>query len=490
MSGYAFTLSGDCAANGNVTLALADARACTITADDIAPTLKVTTTVVNNNGGTLTPAGVVAHVRLGGADVSGSPQAGSATGTTYTLAVNTYNVAANAVTGYTLSVAGDCAANGNVTLAVGNVKACTITADDIAPTLKVTASVTNNGGGTLTPADLVAHVRLGGADVSGSPAAGSATGTTYTLSAATYNVAANAVTGYTLTVAGDCAANGNVTLAVGNAKACTITADDVAPTLKVVTQVVNDDGGTRTPASVTARVTGPSTNLSGAGSTTGTTYTLVAGRQYAVAADAVTGYTQLVTDGCAAITLQLAQNSTCTITLNDIQPVLTVRVLVDDNGTGQNDSPEAFTVHIAQGGVDVGSGPGDGTGHDFPLDAGSYAVDADGPAGYSSEVSDACAPSGTVALAVGDRKTCTITKIAGSPTLKVITTVVNDNGGTATPSAFSMHVKRGGADAVGSPQPGSAAAPTSCCRSAPTRSRAAGPRATRRRTPATAPPGT
>ncbi len=457
VSGYTLTVGGDCAANGNVVLALADAKACTITADDIAPTLQVTTSVTNNNGGTLTPAGVSAHVRLNGTDVSGSPATGSTTGTTYTLSAGTYNVAANAVTGYTLTVAGDCAANGNVTLAVGNAKACTITADDIAPTLKVTMSVTNNDGGTLAPADMLAHVRLNGADVSGSPQAGSTTGTTYTLSVGAYNVAADSVTGYTLTVAGDCAANGNVALAVGNAKACTITADDVAPKLTVVTQVVNDNGGTRTPASITARVTGTSTNLSGPGSTTGTTYTLVAGRQYAVAADAVTGYTQLVSDGCASLTLTLAQNRTCTITLNDIQPVLTVRLLVDDNGTGQNDAPDAFTVHISQGATEVGSGPGDGTGRDFPLNAGSYAVDADGPAGYSSVVTDACAPSGTVALAVGDRKTCTITKIAGSPTLKVVSAVINDNGGTATPANFNMHVKRSGADVVGSPQPGAAA---------------------------------
>ena len=39
-------------------------------------------------------------------------------------------------------------------------------------------------------------------------------------------------------------ANGTITLALGQNLTCTITASDTAPTLKVVTTVINDNGGT------------------------------------------------------------------------------------------------------------------------------------------------------------------------------------------------------------------------------------------------------
>lgn len=55
-------------------------------------TLIVKKTVQNNNGGTLGSGAFNVHVKSGGVDVSGSPAAGSATGTTYNLAPGTYTV--------------------------------------------------------------------------------------------------------------------------------------------------------------------------------------------------------------------------------------------------------------------------------------------------------------------------------------------------------------------------------------------------------------
>ena len=69
-----------------MTLALGQNLTCTITVDDVAPTLRVITTVVNNSGGTAVACDFSAHVRLNGAEVGGSPQAGvGAPGTLYTL---------------------------------------------------------------------------------------------------------------------------------------------------------------------------------------------------------------------------------------------------------------------------------------------------------------------------------------------------------------------------------------------------------------------
>ncbi len=48
------TWGGDCNADGTITLAPGDEAICTITNDDISPTLKVVKNITNNNGGTVT----------------------------------------------------------------------------------------------------------------------------------------------------------------------------------------------------------------------------------------------------------------------------------------------------------------------------------------------------------------------------------------------------------------------------------------------------
>ena len=253
MSGYTPSGSGACNAAGAVTLALGQNLTCTITVDDIAPTLRVITNVVNNEGGTLTAADFTAHVKTGTIDVVGSPQPGSATGTVYPLSAGTtYTVSADVVAGYSLGITGTCATNGNITLQPGQNATCTVMATDNPPTLRVFTTVVNDNGGTLAPGNFPAHIRAGGTDVNGSPQTGTSTGTLYTLSAGVvYTVAADAVTNYSLTVSGDCAANGTITLQLDQDRACTITANDVGPTLRVVTNVVNDNGGTRAPADFT-----------------------------------------------------------------------------------------------------------------------------------------------------------------------------------------------------------------------------------------------
>ena len=92
-------------------------------------TLNVATQVVNDNGGTKNPGDFNVHVLGGGTGVPGSPRAGS--GTAYTLAAGTYVVAPDAVAGYSVSVGGDCAGDGTVTLAPAQARSCTVTADDV-----------------------------------------------------------------------------------------------------------------------------------------------------------------------------------------------------------------------------------------------------------------------------------------------------------------------------------------------------------------------
>ena len=129
------------------------------------------TTVVNNNGGTAVAANFSAHVRQSGTEVTGSPQAGvGAPGTLYTLTAGTYAVTADGVSGYTPTGSGACSAAGAVTLTLGQNLTCTITVDDVAPTLRVITTVVNNSGGTAVAASFSAHVRQNGAEVDGQSA--------------------------------------------------------------------------------------------------------------------------------------------------------------------------------------------------------------------------------------------------------------------------------------------------------------------------------
>ena len=464
LAGYTLSVSGDCTAGGSITLQEGQARTCTITADDIAPTLRVITNVVNNEGGTLGPAGFTAHVRTGGFDVANSPQAGSATGTVYTLSAGpTYTVSADAAAGYSLGITGTCATNGNITLALGQNATCTIMATDNPPTLRVFTTVVNDNGGTLAPGNFLAHIRAGGTDVNGSPQTGTSTGTLYTLSAGVnYTISADAVANYSLSVSGDCAANGTITLQLDQDRSCTITANDIGPTLRVVTNVVNDNGGTRAAADFTVHVRQGANDVAtspqpGVGAP-GTLYTLSAG-SYTVSADAFTGYTFAITGDCAAngtITLSLGQARSCTITANDVAPTLRVITTVVNNSGGTAVAAN-FSAHVRQNGTEVTGSPQAGVGAPgtlYTLSAGTYAVTADGVSGYTPTGSGACNASGAVTLTPGQNLTCTITVDDVAPTLRVITTVLNNSGGTAVAGSFSAHVRQNGTEVTGSPQAG------------------------------------
>ena len=108
----------------------------TITVPTCSPppaTLHVIKQVVNNSGGSATVSSFSLHVKLAGADVTGSPQSGAGTpGTAYSLAAGTYAVSEVVNAGYAATFSGDCNSSGSVTLASGADKTCTITNDDIA----------------------------------------------------------------------------------------------------------------------------------------------------------------------------------------------------------------------------------------------------------------------------------------------------------------------------------------------------------------------
>ena len=84
-------------------------------------------------------------------------------------------------------------------------------------------------GGTSASSDFTVSVKTGGVDVSGSPLAGAVSpGTSYSLAAGTYNVSEIAKPFYTQSFSGpDCDSSGNIILAGGDDKICTIVNTDV-----------------------------------------------------------------------------------------------------------------------------------------------------------------------------------------------------------------------------------------------------------------------
>ncbi|PJC53265.1 MAG: hypothetical protein CO029_03700, partial [Candidatus Magasanikbacteria bacterium CG_4_9_14_0_2_um_filter_41_10] len=117
-AGYSQTGSGDCSG----TIVAGETKTCTITNDDIAPQLIVNKIVVNDSGG----AKVISEFPLfidGGSVTSGVVS---------TTSIGSHTVSETSDFHYMSVIGGDCATDGTITLALGDVKTCTITNDDIA----------------------------------------------------------------------------------------------------------------------------------------------------------------------------------------------------------------------------------------------------------------------------------------------------------------------------------------------------------------------
>ena len=186
-------------------------------------------------------------------------------------------------------------------------------------TLRVIKQVVNDNGGTKGAGDFSLHVKSGGTDVAGSPAAGSATGTVYTLASGTYVVSEDAPpAGYAQTgISGDCAADGTVTVAAGMQKTCTIKNDDISAKLIVIKHVANDEAGTSTAANFTMSVTGSSPSpASFAGAEAPGTQVLIRPGAYSVSETGPAGYTGAFSAGCSG-SISLGETKTCTVTNSD-----------------------------------------------------------------------------------------------------------------------------------------------------------------------------
>ena len=268
------------------------------------PTLIVIKHVVNDDGGTAAASAFTMSVTGNSPSPASFPGAESP-GTTVSLGTGAYSVSESGPSGYSISYSANCSGS----ILAGETKTCTVTNNDIAPTLKLVKTVINNNGGTKVVADFPLFI-------DGTPVT---SGVANTVTAnALHTASETQQTGYTASAwGGDCAANGTITLLPGDNKTCTITNDDIAPTLKLLKTVINNNGGTKVVADFPLFIDGSPV-------TSGVANVVTANVVHTASETQQAGYAASVWGGnCAAdgtITLLPGDNKTCTITNDDIPP--------------------------------------------------------------------------------------------------------------------------------------------------------------------------
>ncbi len=341
-SGYTASFSADCSG----TIANGQTKTCTVTNDDKAAKLIVIKHVINNNGGTATAANFT--LDSGGTNDSPDDFAGAESpGTEVTLDAGSYNVTETGPSGYTASFSAYCSG----TIANGQTKTCTVTNDDQAAKLIVIKHVINDNGGTATAANFT--LDSGGTNDTPDDFAGAESpGTQVTLDAGSYNVTETGPSGYAASFSAYCSG----TIANGQTKTCTVTNNDISPTLRVIKDVVPDsDTGSRFNLQIDGVTAGANV---GDGGTTG--FVPVNAGNHTVGETAGTAttlsdYTTVIGGDCAAngtVSLALAQNKTCTITNTKKGMAQIVKTV-----SGQPPpAGQSFTFELRQGASTVSDG--------------------------------------------------------------------------------------------------------------------------------------
>ena len=270
LSNYDSTIS--CSVNGgaptngsSITLANAQTGICTITNNRI-PTLKLVKDVQNNDGGLKTAADWNLSAAAGAPNDGRnfSSQTASPTfhnvlgGVEYTLSENP-----NAGAGYSSTGIWSCTGGGTfvspnkITVPLGGAVTCTIVNTDDTPTLKLVKDVQNNDGGSKTAADWNLSAAAGAPNDGRNFSSQTASPTFHNvLGGVEYTLSENpnAGAGYSSTGIWSCTGGGTfvspnkITVPLGGAVTCTIVNTDDTPTLKLVKDVQNNDGGSKTAA--------------------------------------------------------------------------------------------------------------------------------------------------------------------------------------------------------------------------------------------------
>ena len=442
-AGYAAS-SGSCVggnlSGANLTLGLGDEATCTITNNDIPPKLHLRKVVVNDNGGTATSGQFTLTADGAGSnDLSGTTPVDSGAG----LQADTWALSENGPAGYAGSAwvcVGGTQIGSNITVGIGGEATCTITNNDQTAHLTLVKTVTNNNGGTAVATDFTLSA-AGPTPISG------AGGVTSDVNAGTYALSETSLAGYT---AGLWSCDGGtftaatetqpakVALTLAQSATCTINNNDIAPKLHLRKIVTNDNGGTATVAGFTLTADGAGVNDVSGSSPVDSLDTLQADT-WALSESSVAGYTPGAwicvggsQDG-ANITVGIGGEATCTITNNDIAPVLHLRKIVTNDNGGTATTADFPLTANGTGSNDLsGTSPVDSP---ASLLADTFALSETSVYGYTA--SDWVCVGGTqngsnITLGLDEEATCTITNDDIAPVLHLRKVVVNDNGGTAS----------------------------------------------------------
>ncbi len=417
VAGYAasdWVCVGGTQTDSNISVGIGGEATCTITNNDIAPKLHLRKVVITDNGGTATVANFTLTANGAGTnDLSGTSPVDS----TGTLQADTWALTENTVAGYAASdwvCVGGSQTDSNITVGIGGEATCTITNNDIPAHLTLVKSVTNNNGGTAVATDFTLSA-TGPTPISGAGGADS------DVNAGSYNLSETTLPTYTASTwsctknNGSAVEGGSISLALGDNATCTINNDDKPPKLHLRKVVINNNGGLKTVTDFTLTADGTTTNDlsgtspvdSGAGLKADTwvlSESVVAG--YSASVWTCTGGTQSGSN----ITVGLGGEATCTITNDDIPPVLHLRkVIVNDNGGTATLANFTLTADGAGTNDLTGTSPVDsGTG----LQAGSWALSETSLYGYTASAW-ACVggtqSASNISVGIGGEATCTIT---------------------------------------------------------------------------------
>ncbi|MDQ5963241.1 MAG: hypothetical protein QG629_323 [Patescibacteria group bacterium] len=326
-----------------------------------------------------------------------------------------------------------------VAVANGDAVVCTFTNTRKTASVTVLKDVRNDNGGTLTAANFsvskdanatsAPFVATTGDDgkyvFTGLPI-----GATYTFTEPEANSR-----GYS-TDESNCA---NLTV-TENGNTCTIVNDDVAPGLKVVKSIVNDNNGKATVGAFAITANGSTLSFGAGVATTDTTTTytatptVFANASYDLAEGTVTGYTNgtwACTDDMTQATvsepvrLALGQHVTCTITNDDQPGTLTIRKVLNQPWGG---TKKYSDFHFLVNGQNSTAFEDDGT-NVLSVNAGKYSIiEAEANQDRYTTTYSNCTD---VDVANGENETCTITNIDSPASIKGTKFIVNSNLGLA-----------------------------------------------------------
>lgn len=221
---YSLSFGDDCDSNGNVNVPSGGSATCTLTNTRNTGTITVHKVVENNGVGTKNPGNFQMTIDSNNVDQD----------TAIPVTTGNHTVSEADDFGYDVSFSGDCDVSGNVNVGNEEDKTCTITNTMPYGTITVTKEVVNDNGGLLTVDSFT--LKIDGNTVT--------SGTPKNVAVGLHNVSENGVFGYSATFSGNCNASGNVTVAAGENKSCTITNNDIPPSIQLIKNVV---GGSALP---------------------------------------------------------------------------------------------------------------------------------------------------------------------------------------------------------------------------------------------------